>query len=657
MSARFYEFGPFRVDTVNHVLLRDGQTIPLKPKVFDTLLVLVENRARVLDKDELMSRLWPDTVVEESNLTQNVYLLRKVLGEDSQPDAYIETMPKRGYRFVASVNEVEPASTDLIVEEHSRSRLVIEHEDEADLALKFATEAEQAIQEKALTAGRWEKQASWWKLGALVLAVCILGLGLAFALPNLWTKIKSKPIEPHPQIRSIAVLPFKALGTDPSDDYLGLGMADTLITRLSRMNQLVVRPTSAVRKFASPNQDPVAAGRELKVDAALESSIQRVGDKIRVTLRLVSATDGSTLWADQVDEQVNDIFAVQDRVSEKVARALVPQLTGRDKDLLVKHYTQNPDAYRLYMNGRYLWNKATVEDWNKALEYFNLAIEKDPNYALAYTGLADAYFSVVADSLVPKAEAIPKAKQAAMMALRLDDTLAEAHVSLGRIKAYYDWDWSDAEAEFRRAIELDPNCAIAHREYGGYLATIGRSDQAIAEAKQGRDLDPVSQLANFYVAWTLISGHRYDEAIEQSQQVLGTFPIARYWMGLAYLGKGQYEEAIAEFEKSLSTSRENDVVTKPHLGYAYAISGKRDQAQTILAELKELFKQHRVSPYFIAMVYAGLREKDQVFAWLEKAYHEHSRPLWGLKVNPVWDNLRSDPRFADLLQRIGVDQR
>jgi DNA-binding winged helix-turn-helix (wHTH) protein/TolB-like protein/Flp pilus assembly protein TadD len=654
MSARFYEFGPFRVDTVNHVLLRKGETIPLKPKVFDTLVVLVENRTRVLHKDELMSRLWPDTVVEESNLTQNVYLLRKILGEGSQPDAYIETMPKRGYRFVASVNEVGPAINDVIVEEHSKSRLVIEHADDTDIALKFAGEAEQAIQEKALTARRWEKQASWWKLGPPVLAVCTLGLGLAFVLPNLWTKLKSKAIEPRPQIRSIAVLPFKALGADSSDDYLGLGMADTLITRLSSMNQIVVRPTSAVRKFASPNQDPVVAGRELKVDAALESSLQRVGDKIRVTLRLVSATDGSTLWADQVDEQVNDIFAVQDRVSERVARALVPQLTGKEKDVLAKRYTQSLDAYRLYIMGRYHWNKGTVEDFNQALECFNLALEKDSNYALAYTGLADAYLSLPADSLLPKPEAIPKAKQAATRALQLDDTLAEGHVSLGRIKAYYDWDWSGAELEFKRAIELDPNSSIAHREYGFYLAAVGRSDQAIAEAKQGRDLDPLSQQANFYVAWTLISAHRHDEAIEQSKSVLEAFPVGHFWIGMAYLGKARYEEASAEFEKTLSTSRDH-IAAKASLGYAYGMSGRRGQADKVRTELKELFKQRKASPYYLAIVYAGLGEKDQAFAWLEQAYQEHSRPLpSGLKVSPTWDNLRSDPRLADLLRRMGL---
>jgi eukaryotic-like serine/threonine-protein kinase len=487
----------------------------------------------------------------------------------------------------------------------------------------------------------------------VVLGLVTIVLAAAL-LSYFWIVRNSERTETSAAVRSIAVLPFKPLGSDANDAVLGFGMADTLITRLSSLRQIIVRPTGAVSKYTGASQDPVAAGRELNVDAVLEASIQRSGDRVRVTLRLVRVSDGLSLWTQTVDEQVNDTFAVQDRVAEQVARALVPQLTGNEKDLVAKHYTQNPDAYRLYMNGRYLWNKGTVEDWRKAIEYFNLAIEKDPNYALAYTGLADAYLSMVADSLMPKAEAIPKAKQAAMMAFRLDDTLAEGHVSLGRIKAYYDWDWSGAELEFKRAVELDPNSSIAHREYGCYLAAVGRSDQAIAEAKQGRDLDPLSQQANFYVAWTLISAHRHDEAIEQSRQVLETFPVGHFWIGMAYLGKSRYEEAIAEFEKTLSRSRDH-ITAKASLGYAYGMSGKRAQAEKVLADLEELFKQRKGSPYNIAMIYAGLGKKDQAFAWLEQAYLDHSRPLaTGLKVSPTWDKLRSDARFADLLRRMGL---
>jgi DNA-binding winged helix-turn-helix (wHTH) protein/TolB-like protein/Flp pilus assembly protein TadD len=638
MSKRFYGFGPFRVDTVNHVLLRDGEALPLKPKVFDTLLVLVENRGRVLDKDEMMSRLWPDAIVEEANLTQNIYLLRKVLGEEPQGEAYIETMPKRGYRFVASVCELEAESSDLVLEEHTRSHVIVEEQ-----RGQISRRAEGVSGFLSRTTPRQR-----------IVALTVMAVVLAGAVIYAWVSKEPKPVA-GPAVKSMAVLPFKPLGSDGADEALGFGMADTLITRLSNIRQLIVRPTSSVRKFTSPGQDLLAAGRELKVDAVLEASIQRAGDRVRVTLRLVRVSDGASLWAGKFDEQADDYLAVQDRISERVARALVPRMTGEEQKLLSKRYTENAEAYQLYMRGRYHWGKINSADWNKAIEYFNRAIEKDPDYALAYTGLADAYVSIVADSLLAKTEAIPKAKQAAMTALKLDDALAEAHVSLGRIKAFYDWDWSGAEREFERAIELNPNSGDAHREYAGYLTTVGRNEQAITEAKQARELDPLSLLANYHVAWALISARRYDEAIEQSRQALGTFPQAHYWIGMAYIGKERYGEAIAEFEQKLSLAKD-DTITRAHLGYAYGASGRRGEAERVLTELKELFKQQQASPYYVAIIYAGLGEKDQAFEWLEKAYREHSRPLGGLKVNPVWDNLRLDTRFADLLRRMGLPQ-
>lgn len=641
MSKPLYEFGPFRVDTVNHVLLRDGETVPLKPKVFDTLLVLVENRGRVLDKDELMSRLWPDTIVEEANLTQNIYLLRKVLGEEPQGETYIETMPKRGYRFVANVCEIEAELPETILEEHTRDQVIVESRQQQEVMSSKGRGVSSFFLFRTTSRQR-------------IVAIGIAAIALAAAIAYLWIPKEQKPTA-DPTIKSIAVLPFKPLDSDSSDEGLGFGMADTLITRLSNIRHFIVRPTSAVRKYTALDQDPVAAGRELKVDAVLEASIQRAGDRVRVTLRLVRVSDGVSLWAGKFDEPVNDLLAVQDRVAEQVAQALIPQMTGEEHRLLAKRYTESTEAYRLYILGRYHRSKLDVEGWKKAIEYFNRAIELDPNYALAFAGLADCYSSSVADAQLPKAEAIPKAKQAATTALQLDDTLSEAHVSAGRIKAYYDWDWPGAEREFKRAIELDPNSANARGEYGGYLATVGRGDEAVAEAKRARELDPLSQQTNFYFVWALISARRYAEAIEESQQVVETFSAASYWAGIARIGQGKYEEAIAEFEKRLSIARD-DTLTRAHLGYAYAASGRRGQAEKVLAELKELFKRRQVSPYYIAVINAGLGERDQTFAWLEEAEREHSRPLWGLKVNPVWDNLRSDQRFSDLLRRTGLPQ-
>jgi len=638
MSTRFYEFGPFRIDKLNHVLLRDGAAVPLKPKVFDTLVVLIESRDRVLDKNELMSRLWPDTVVEEANLSQNIYLLRKVLGEG---DGYIATHPRRGYRFVASVNEIPDPNADSVA-------YAIEPEN-ATYPLRFTPE------EPVTIAKDFERRAPNRKLAAVAL-LCFLGLSLTFALSYFRKKNGSTATAHVTRVESLAILPFKPLSSDAIDEVQGFGMADTLITRLSNTTKFVVRPTSAVRKFKSPEQDPLAAGRELQVDTVLDASVQRVGNKLRVTMQLVRVSDGSTVWAGKFDQEGNDSLAVQDRLAEQVAQALIPQMTGEEQKLIAKRYTENAEAYQLYMMGRYHWSKTNRADWNKAIEYFNKAIEKDPTYALAYTGLADCYLSIVIDSSISETEAIPKARQAAIAALQLDDNLAEAHVSLGRIKALHDWDWSNAEIEFKRALELNPNSAAAHREYAGYLTYVLRTDQAVAEAKRARELDPLSQLANFHVAWALISADRYDEAIEQSRQVVGTFPNAYLWIAWANIGKEQYDEAIANLQQRISLLGD-DPITSANLGYAYAMSGKHSQAKRVLAQLLTLYKQHQASSYFIAVVYAGLHDMNQTFAWLEKAYHERSRSLaTGLNVNPVWDSFRSDPRFADLLRRVGLPQ-
>lgn len=637
MSKRFYEFGPFRIDKANHVLLRDGKVLPLKPKVFDTLIVLIEARDRVLDKDEMMSRLWPDAVVEESNLSQNIYLLRKVLGEADLGGVFIETIPKRGYRFVASIIEVD----DVIAKVQSRAA--------------EATEPDEVVSQ--LPESRVYKQTRRTKLIAAALGLGIVGVGTLIALSYFRNRSDSVPktVSGAP-VKSIAILPFKPLSSETTDQALGLGLADSLIIRLSNFKQFEVRPLSTVRTFGLPNQEATAAGRQLKVEAVLDGTIQRDGDQIRVNLRLVRVSDGSVLWAKKIDENASNFLEVQDRISERVARELVPQMTGEDQKLLAKHFTENADAHRLYMMGRYHWSKTNRDDWNKAIEYFNSAIEKDPNYALAYTGLADSYLSIIADSLLAKSDAIPTAKQAALTALRLDDTLAEAHVSLGRIKTFYDWDWAGAESEFKRALELNSNSGDAHREYASYLTSIGRTDEAVGEALRAREIDPLSNVTNFQVAWALISAGRYDDALEESRQVLAIFPTAHYWMCSAYIGKGMNQQAATECEKMLSTSKDH-LMAKTTLAYASASLGRKDEAKKVLVEFKKLLKQQQASPYHIAMIYAGLRDKDQAFAWLDEAYRQHSRTLVnGLKVNPVWGNLRSDPRFVNLLRRMGLPQ-
>src|SRR5688500_3513645 len=446
-----YEFGPFRLDPAEHILLREGLAVSLRPKEFAVLLALVEHHGRLMTKEDLLQEVWPGQFVEEGNLNRHISSLRRVLGESSDAPQYVETVPKVGYRFVAPVREIRDGSADMVIERHTIARIVTEEEEEEANGREVI---EPASEPKALlTTG--EKNNRRRRLALAASLVILIGLTLAFTYA--WTSRKSQETKTAATVTSLAVLPFKPIGAGDEDDYLGLGMADALITKLSNIQKINIRPTSAVRKYDAPNQDPVAAGRELGVEAVIEGSVQRVGGRIRVTVQLVSVKDRTPLWAEKFDEQFTDIFAVQDRISEQVARALTLTLSSTEKKLLTKHFTENSDAYQLYLKGRYFWNKRTVEGLNKGINYFNEAVEKDPSYALAYVGLADSY-GLLSDygGLQPN-EACPQAKKAAMQALALDERLAEAPAALSLIKPSYDWDWPGAEREYRRAIQLKPN--------------------------------------------------------------------------------------------------------------------------------------------------------------------------------------------------------
>jgi eukaryotic-like serine/threonine-protein kinase len=456
-------------------------------------------------------------------------------------------------------------------------------------------------------------------------------------------------------VRSIAVLPFRILGVNDEDEYLGLGLADALITRLGNVRQLVIRPTSAVLKYTAPNQDLAAIGRELKVDSVLEGSVRRAGDRIRVTAQLVSLEGVAPLWTGKFDEKFTDALAVEDSISKSVAEALVIRLTSEQKKLFTRRYTSNVEAYQLYLKGRYYWNKRTKEEMRKAIEHFQQVIDLDPNYALAYAGLADCFtmISIYASGVLPK-EIFPKAKAAAMKALEIDDTLAEAHTSLGFVRMCYDWDFPEAEREFKRAIEINPNFATAHEWYGLFLMLMGRFDEARAEIELALHSDPLSIAINLRVGWPPFLMHRYDEAIEHFRKVIDMEPnywLAHVCLGQVYERKSMYEEALEEIQRARSLNSLNSILGD--LGHAYARSGRRAEAEKVLGELKEISKQSYVSPYFIALIYTGLEENDLAFEWLEKAMEDRSEWMLWLKVHPYFDSLCTDPRFTDLLRRIG----
>jgi serine/threonine-protein kinase len=506
--------------------------------------------------------------------------------------------------------------------------------------------------------GHW--QAARWLILAIA-SVALVGIAAAFyfARPR---PAGTAETATRPAMKSIAVLPFKPLIAGSRDEALEMGMADTLITRLSNIKQIIVRPTSAVRKYGGLEQDPIAAGREQKVDAVLDGNIQKSGEQIRVTVRLVNVADGQQLWIDTFDEKFTDIFALQDSISERVAAALAVKLTGEETELVRKRYTNNPEAYQLYVRGRYLWNKRTAEALTKAIEYFNQAIEKDPNYALAYAGLADGYAvspeRSAAGGMTFKQRSeqfLQMAKAAAQKALEIDEQLPEAHTTLASLAAD-NWDWAEADRLFKRAFELNPNYATAHQWYGEYLVHVGRLDEALQEFKRAQELDPTSLIINSLLGQTLYLERRYDEAIDQCQKTLemdSNFINAHWMLGMAYEQKAMHEEAKSEFEKAVNLSG-GATNLLALLGVSYARSGNESEAQNVLDKLNALIKQKRAHPHDLAMIYTGLGDRDRAFEWLEKAYEDHSWVMLYLKVDPFFDPLRSDPRFADLLRRMGL---
>lgn len=634
---QFYEFGPFRIDPSQRVLFREGKLVALPPKIFETLLALVERSGQIVEKDELIKEVWPETIVEENNLTQYISALRKTLGDGRHEHRYIETIPRRGYRFAADVREVRDEMPELVIR------------DRTSVSLKLSGDTEEIEQEPAAqeaeAAGSFSRHRN---LRHAILVVAILALALTGVI--FWVATNPKPadtgVSQTPFRGSIAVLPFKELDESEGEDHLGLGMADTLITKLSNIGQIKVRPTSAVRKYAGHEQDALAAGREQKVDAVIEGSIQRAGDKMRVTVRLLRVQDGSPLWAYKSDKVRTDLFELQDSISEEVAGALMLKLTGQEKERLAKRHTESIEAYQAYLKGRYFWNKRTPHDLKKATQHFQQAVTIDPNYALGYAGLADCYVFLSASA---------KRDEALRKALELDDTLVEAITTQAFHLSFQRWEWPRAERLFKQALELNPNYAPVRHWYAYHLAALGRFPEAMEEINRARELDPLSLIINTDVGHILYLSRQYDQAINVYRRVLDmepNFSTAHLRLGEAYEQKGMHEEAIAEYLKALSLSK--DSTTEAWLGRAYAVTGQKEKAQRILGELKKVHKRDPHWFFQIAIIYEGLGEKEQAFEWLEKGSEPEAGALTLLKVDPILDSLRSDPRFGRLLNRIGL---
>ncbi len=590
-SPRIYEFGAFRLDSHRRALLRDGELVALTARAIDLLLVLIERRAQVLEKEELIQLLWPDTTVEEGNLTVNVSTLRKALGESPNERRFIMTVPGRGYRFIAPVREVAGEEEEIILARRTRTHIVIEAE---------ASETR----------------------------------------------------------TSVAILPFKPLPPNEGDEYLGLGLADALITRFGQFGQMLVRPTSAVLKYAQAPCDPLAAGRELSVASVLDGHLQRASDRLRVTAQLVRTNDGALLWAGKFDESFTDIFALQDALSDQVARALLPSLSGEQQRRLSKRHTEHAEAYRLYLKGRWHWNHFTEAEMKQGMECYRQAIELDPNYALAYTGLADAYATLHYNGYLPLEEAAPRHIALAEKALQLDGSLAEAHCSMAFAAIVYERDWARAEQGYKLALQLNPGYVTGHHYYAFFLAAQARFDEALVEIKHALALDPLAPYLNTDVGWMHYFARRYDQTLACCQQALDIAPdfaLAHAYRGLAYERLGRYDEAISALQNAVTLAGGSADMTA-WLGYVYAMSGRRAEAQHVLQELQARAAQGFVALHNTAMIYAALGERDEAFVWLEVAFQKHAGWLFCLKVDARLDGLRAEPRFVDLVRRFGLSE-
>jgi len=604
------------------------------------LEILLEHPGEVVTREELRSRVWPSENFGDFDQALNIAIgkLRSALGDSADSPRFIETLPKRGYRFIADVSVVDADAGPKRQEPVG-----------AELP---ALDPGQKIQAAGLAVApkrrRWPTR---W-VGALALVIIIIVIGLSIL--SVWL-LRSRAPAPT-GIRSIAVLPLENLSGDAAQNYFADGMTDELITDLAQISALRVISRTSVMVYKGARKPLPQIARELNVDAVVEGTVLRSGDQVRITAQLIEASTDKHLWSQSYEGELRDTLALQNRVATAIADQIRINLTPQEQAALKNVKVVNPEAYESYLKGRYFWNKRTADGLKVAAAYFNQAIEEDPNYAQAYSGLADTY-ALLGDwqyaVMTPK-EAFPQAKTAAIKALELDSTLGEAHNSLAFVLDGFDWDFDSAGKEFQRAIELSPGYATAHHWYAWHLSLLGRYDQAIAEMRKAQNLDPLSLIINADLAEVLVLAHSYDESIQQSRKTIEmdpNFALAHNQLAQAYLQKHMYDEAVAELQEAVKLSGDSPTCIA-NLARAYIASGKGSEAVQLLGDLKKRSNPSHSNASEIAMIYASLGDTDQAMNWLEKGFEERFNP--GVLLRPGFDPLRLDPRFQKLLRRVGL---
>jgi TolB-like protein/DNA-binding winged helix-turn-helix (wHTH) protein len=607
-QSRIICFGLFEVDPRAGELRKNGVKIKLQEQPFQILLTLLSRPGDIVTREELCKQLWAeDTFVDfDHSLNAAIKRLRDALGESAEAPVFIETLARRGYRFMAPVDMRIIARVEQRPHASSPARAVPRINRSSVLALA---------------------------------AIIATTLSLVVALN--WTRIHDGAS--RNRIESLAVLPLENLSHDPEEEYFADGMTEELITNLSKIGALRVISRTSVMQYKGARKSLPEIARELKVDGIIEGSVLRSGSRVRITAQLINAQADQHLWGATYDRDLRDILVLQSEVARTVAQEVRVTLTPQEHKYLSNAQTVDPEAYQLYLQGRHY---VSIEQWEKGREYFDQATQRDPTFALAYAGLADCYrYLDMSGSLSPR-EAYPKAKAAVLKALELNDNLAEAHAALGQIRFMFEWDWSSPEGDFKRALELNPSSADVYSLYGNYLIQTGQFDEGIAALKRAIELDPLTDPVSVDLGWAYFNSKRYDEGIAQLRTLSSlNVDLVRVPLAFNYAGKGLYNQALAECDK----------VQGPSLcGWVYAVSGKRAEALSSARRLAEIFTRKSINMIWIAGMYTALGDKEEAFRILEKNYSEHTVGITFLKVAPEFDPLRSDPRFQDLLRRIGL---
>lgn len=632
-TAQELHFGEFTLDQSRYQLQRGERPLRLEKLPMELLILLAERRGELVSREEIAERLWGKDVFldVDHGINTAVRKIRLVLRDDPEKPRFVETVVGKGYRFAAPVTCSN-----------------------GDSAPQAQTLPIPAPESPGPVAPSTQERVVSVRLRVLLGVVAVIAvIAVALLLKRGGAVGATQPV-----IKSLAVLPLKNLSGDPAQDYFADGMTEELIGRLSNIHGLSVISRTSVMRFKETRMSVPEIAKTLHVDAIVEGSVIREGDRVRVNAQLIRGASDEHIWAEQYEREYRSVLALQEEVARTIAERIKIKLTPQERLGLADARAVDPRVHESYLKGRYYFNERTEDSLNKSIAYFQEAIARDPNYALAYCGLADVYALRGFRGGLPSKDALSRAKAAALKAIELDDTLAEPHASLAFIAETHEWDWATAEREYKRALELNPGDARAHHWYAGYLMYVGRLDEGIGEAKRARDLDPLSLPVNNALAGRLLVAGRYDEALEQVKKTLELnprFAPAHQTLGWAYLNKGKGEEAIQEFQQAVQLAGPDDMDMQLDLGFAYAATGKRDEARRILAKLKQLHERGLVPSGSVAILYGALGQLDEAFAWLEKAYAERDPELTYLKVpGRRFEPLRHDARFQQLVRRVGL---